>query len=86
MDAESVGHELVVSAWPEPPSAKFAGARCGEQGTFAVAGVESANGQGGRRSVRIALNLPAFCRELPEEHSEGVINISESSDELRLAC
>jgi hypothetical protein len=25
MDAERAGHELVVSAWPEPPNAKSAG-------------------------------------------------------------
>ena len=28
----------MVSAWPEPPNAKSAGARCGVQGTFAVSG------------------------------------------------
>jgi hypothetical protein len=40
-DAERVGHEFVVSAWPEPPNAKSAGARCGVQGTFAVGGIET---------------------------------------------
>ena len=28
----------MVSAWPEPPNAKSAGARCGVQGTFAEGG------------------------------------------------
>ena len=34
------GHELVVSVWPGPPNAKFGGALCGVQGTFAVVGIE----------------------------------------------
>ena len=29
---------IMVSAWPEPPNAKSAGARCGVQGTFAASG------------------------------------------------
>jgi len=32
------GLELMASAWPEPPSDKSAGARCGVQGTSAVSG------------------------------------------------
>ena len=31
----------MASAWPEPPNAKCAGARCGVQATFAVSGTET---------------------------------------------
>ena len=33
--------ELMVSAWPEPPSVKSAGARYGVQGTSAVSGIDT---------------------------------------------
>ena len=33
--------ELMVSAWPEPPNVKSAGARYGVQGTFAVGGIDT---------------------------------------------
>jgi hypothetical protein len=39
--ADRVGHWLAVSACPESPNAKFAGVRCGVQGTLAVGGIES---------------------------------------------
>ena len=35
------GLELMVSAWPEPPSVKSAGARYGVQGTSAVSGIDT---------------------------------------------
>jgi hypothetical protein len=41
--ADRVGHWLAVSACPESPNAKFAGVRCGVQGTFAVGGIEPAS-------------------------------------------
>jgi hypothetical protein len=40
---------LVVSAWPEPPNAKPAGARCGVWGTFAVGGIERPPNWPGRK-------------------------------------
>jgi len=38
MDADWVGHEFVVSAYPEEPYAASADARCGVWATFVVAG------------------------------------------------
>ena len=61
MDVDRAGHESQVSAWPEPPNAKSADARCGVQATFAAVGTRrlqlapvsrEACGSGGVCSIR----------------------------------
>ena len=60
-DAELAGHELMVFAWPEPPSAKSAdksaGVRCGVQGRFAVGGTETPSNRPGKMKAAFKLLL-----------------------------
>lgn len=52
---------MVVSAWPEPPYAKSAGAPCGVWGTFAVGGIETPPNSLGRKKAafKLAFNFPS---------------------------
>ena len=65
----------MVSACPESPNAKFAGVRCGVQGTSAVGGTETPPNWPGRKKAafKLLLTSPADCSELfgPSDKSAG---------------
>ncbi len=54
----------MVSACPESPDAKFAGARCGAQGTFAVGGIETPPNWPGGRTQRSSAQRVGWVERL----------------------
>ena len=54
----------MVSAWPEPPNVKSAGARCGVQGTFAVGGFIETPTELAQRLGGVAFGSPLPYLEL----------------------
>jgi hypothetical protein len=61
----------MVSAWPEPPNAKSAGARCGVQGTFAVGGTETPERIGPSSHSLIAVTQEAYAPSVKYQWATG---------------